>query len=95
MRYAGVRPRTVSDNGPQFIAKDFKELIRISGVRHARTSPHYPQSSGKIERWRKSLKGESIRPGLASHESPSPRFCRMHVRPTPIKPQDGFLALTA
>ena len=25
-----VRPRIISDNGPQFIAKDFKELIRVS-----------------------------------------------------------------
>jgi len=30
---------------------------------HVRTSPHYPQSNGKIERWHKSLKGECIRPG--------------------------------
>src|SRR5262249_531720 len=27
------------------------------------TSPFYPQSNGKIERWHKSLKGECIRPG--------------------------------
>jgi hypothetical protein len=50
-------------NGPQFIAKDFKEFIRISGMTHIRTSPYYPQSNGKIERWHKSLKGECIRPG--------------------------------
>jgi len=30
---------------------------------HVRTSPFYPQSNGKIERWHKSLKGECIRPG--------------------------------
>src|SRR5215468_7404857 len=30
---------------------------------HVRTSPYYPQSNGKIERWPKSLKGECIRPG--------------------------------
>ena len=29
---------------------------------HVRTSPYYPQSNGKIELWRKSLKGECIRP---------------------------------
>ena len=34
----------------QFIAKDFKEFIRISGMTHVRTSPFYPQSNGKIER---------------------------------------------
>jgi putative transposase len=40
----------ISDNGPQFIAKDFKEFIRISGMTHVRTSPYYPQANGKIER---------------------------------------------
>ena len=54
-------PRIISDNGPQFIAKDFKEFIRICGMTHVRTSPYYPQSNGKIERWHKTLKGECIR----------------------------------
>src|SRR5258706_16454429 len=57
-----VRPRIISDNGPQFIAKDFKEFIRISGMTHVRTSPYYPQSNGKIERWHKTLKTTCIRP---------------------------------
>jgi len=57
-----ARPRIISDNGPQFIAKDFKEFIRISGMTHVRTSPYYPQSNGKIERWHGSLKRECIRP---------------------------------
>ena len=30
---------------------------------HVRTSPYYPQSNGKLERWHKSLKTECIRPG--------------------------------
>ena len=60
-----AKPRIISDNGPQFIAKDFKEFIRISGMTHVRTSPYYPQSNGKIERWHKSLKGECIRPGTS------------------------------
>jgi len=50
-KYPEARPRIISDNGPQFIAKDFKEFIRISGMTHVRTSPLYPQSNGKIERW--------------------------------------------
>jgi transposase InsO family protein len=57
-----ARPRIISDNGPQFIARDFKEFIRISGMTHVRTSPFYPQANGKIERWHKSLKRECIRP---------------------------------
>ena len=58
-----ARPRIISDNGPQFIAKDFKEFIRISGMTHVRTSPYHPQSNGKVERWHGSLKSECIRPG--------------------------------
>ena len=34
----------------------------MSGMTHVRTSPYYPQSNGKIERWHGSLKQECIRP---------------------------------
>jgi putative transposase len=61
-KYPEAKPRIISDNGPQFIARDFKEFIRISGMTHVRTSPYYPQSNGKLERWHKSLKVECIRP---------------------------------
>ncbi len=63
-QYPDARPRIISDNGPQFIAKDFKEFIRLCGMTHVRTSPYYPQSNGKIERWHRSLKSECIRPGV-------------------------------
>jgi len=59
--YPGVTPRLITDNGPQFIAKDFKEFIRIAGMTHVKTSPYYPQSNGKIERWHKTLKGDCLR----------------------------------
>src|SRR5262249_8188298 len=62
-KFPEARPRIISDNGPQFVAKDFKEFIRISGMTHVSTSPFYPQSNGKIERWDKALKGECIRSG--------------------------------
>ena len=61
-KYPEASPRIISDNGPQFIARDFKEFIRVSGMTHVRTSPYYPQSNGKIERWHKTLKSECIRP---------------------------------
>jgi putative transposase len=61
-RFPDARPRIISDNGPQFIAKDFKEFIRICGMTHVRTSPYYPQSNGKIERWHRTIKGDCIRP---------------------------------
>ena len=62
-KHPKTRPRIISDNGAQFIAKDFKEFIRISSMTHVKTSPYYPRSNGKIERWHKSLKRECIRPG--------------------------------
>lgn len=56
-----AQPRIISDNGPQFIANDFKLFLRLYGLAHARTSPYYPQSNGKKERWFGSLKSECIR----------------------------------
>jgi len=60
-RFPGVTPRIISDNGPQFIAKDFKEFIRLCGMTHVKTSPYYPQSNGKIERFHRTIKGDCIR----------------------------------
>lgn len=62
-KFPHATPRIISDNGPQFIANDFKHFIRQCGMQHVRTSPYYPQSNGKIERWHKTLKEECIRPG--------------------------------
>jgi putative transposase len=59
--HPGVTPRIITDNGPQFLAKDFKEFIRLSGMTHVRTSPYYPQSNGKIERWHRTLKHDAVR----------------------------------
>src|SRR5690606_1081833 len=61
-KFPGVTPRIISDNGPQFIAKDFKEYLRVSGMTHVRTSPYYPQSNGKLERFNRTMKSECIRP---------------------------------
>jgi putative transposase len=60
-RFPGATPRVISDNGPQFIAKDFKEFVRICGMTHVTTSPYYPQSNGKIERFHRTIKGDCIR----------------------------------
>jgi hypothetical protein len=60
--YPDARPRIISDNGPQFIARDFKEFIRLAGMTHVHTSPYYPQSNGKKERWYRTLKSECLRP---------------------------------
>jgi putative transposase len=61
-KHPNAQPRIISDNGPQFIARDFKEFIRLLGMTHVRTSPYYPQSHGKLERWHGTMKCECIRP---------------------------------
>ncbi len=61
-QYPAARPRIISDNGPQFVARDFREFIRLAGMTHVRTSPYYPQSNGKLERWNQTLKVTTIRP---------------------------------
>ncbi len=60
-RFPGERPRVVSDSGPQFIAREFKEFNSICGMIRMRNSQCYPQSNGKMEWWYKTLKGECIR----------------------------------
>ncbi len=78
-KYPDAKPRIISDNGPQFIAKDFKEFIRVSGMTHVRTSPYYPQSNGKLERWHKSLKSECIRPGVPLTPEDARRLIERYV----------------
>jgi len=78
-KFPEARPRIISDNGPQFIAKDFKEFIRISGMTHIRTAPYYPQSNGKLERWNKSIKSECIRPGVPLSLEDAERLVEQYV----------------
>ena len=60
--YSDSNPRMISDRGPQFVSRDFKDFIRLSGMTHVMTSPFYPQSNGKIERWHRTIKETCIRP---------------------------------
>jgi len=62
-KYPEAKPRVISDNGPAVHRAGFQESFAIAGMTHVRTSPYYPQSNGKLERWHKSLKSECIRPG--------------------------------
>ncbi|MDQ3621521.1 MAG: DDE-type integrase/transposase/recombinase [Verrucomicrobiota bacterium] len=60
--WPGAHPRIISDRGSQFVARDFKEFIRLWQTSHVLTSPHYPQSNGKLERFHRTLKEAAIRP---------------------------------
>jgi transposase InsO family protein len=61
-KFPHARPRVISDQGSAFIARDFKEFIRLWQTSHVLCSPHYPQSNGKLERFHRTLKEQAIRP---------------------------------
>ena len=46
---------------------------------HVRTSPYYPQSNGKLERWHKSLKVECIRPACPEDVQQARRLVSSYV----------------
>lgn len=50
-KFKGVSPKIISDNGPQFISKEFSKFISFVEFTHVKTSVGYPQSNGKIERF--------------------------------------------
>ena len=90
-KYPGVTPRIISDNGPQFIAKDFKSSSASAGMTHVRTSPYYPQSNGKLERWHGSLKRECIRPaatGVAGRGAAQGGLVRRALQPGALAQRD-------
>ena len=60
-RYPEANPRLITDNGPCYVANDFKKFVKVIGINHTRISPYYPQSNGKMERFNKTLKIECIR----------------------------------
>jgi transposase InsO family protein len=59
--YPGYKPRIISDNGSQFISKDFAAYLKFAGLQHIRTSIAYPQSNGKIERYHRTVNQECLR----------------------------------
>ena len=46
---------------------------------HVRTTPYYPQSNGKIERWHKSIKSEAIRVANPGDEAEARRLIARYV----------------
>ena len=56
-----------------------QQFIRVCGMTHVRTSPYYPQSNGKLERWHRSVKAECIRPGTPLSLADAIRLVKRYV----------------
>jgi putative transposase len=60
-KFPKAKPRIISDNGSQYISKEFGLYMKEVGLQHIRTSVNYPQSNGKIERFHRTLDNECIK----------------------------------
>lgn len=52
----GIPSRITTDLGRQFESQIFRELNKLLGIKHLRTTPYHPQANGLIERWHRTLK---------------------------------------
>lgn len=44
-----------TDNGPQFVSKEFEEFLHECGIEHRRSPPLWPQANGEVERQNRTL----------------------------------------
>ena len=68
----GFPDQIVSDNGPKFISKEFKDFMQANGIRHIRSAPYHPASNGLVERFVKTFK-EAMKAGKHDNLSLSHR----------------------
>jgi len=56
LEVTGATPDVVTDNGSQFTAKEFKDLIRRFAFKHIRIRWYHPESNGLVERFHRSTR---------------------------------------
>ena len=56
----GKKPRIVRDNGSQFLAKEWREVIRHFELEEIPIRVRHPESNGRIERYHRSVREEAF-----------------------------------
>ena len=56
LEQTGAAPRVVTDNGSQFRAAEFKDLVRRFALEHIRIRTYHPESNGRVERFHRSTR---------------------------------------
>jgi len=56
----GIKPVVIADNGPEFIGKEFREVIKVHQGKDVRIRPYHPQSNGLEERFHRTLREEGL-----------------------------------
>ena len=60
-KHPQAKPAVIMDNGSQFIAKEFKTMLKGLDMNPRYISVGHPQSNGKLERFHRTIKSEKIR----------------------------------
>lgn len=82
----GIARRVVSDNGPCYNSREFKQFAESWGFQHVTSSPHYPQSNGLAEKTVQTAKRILTK---AQEDKKDPHLCFLEYRNTLV---DGFLS---
>lgn len=78
--FPDATPRCITDNGSQYKSREFTQFITRNHYSHTTTSPYYPQSNGKQERFHGSLKSECIRVMAPMNKADSERIIDEYVK---------------
>ncbi len=50
------RTRLLSDNGPGYVSRAFRDYLGMVGIKHILATPFRPQTNGKLERYHQTIK---------------------------------------